>query len=120
MAWTIEYFETEGGQVPAADFEDSLPVKLAAKLARFLKEAAESEGKIGGGIFEKCHSQPGLWEVRAKLGDDLAREFCTRDGDRLVVLSGIVKPNRTPTPDEAFHQAMGYLCEYKATGKVAK
>ena len=34
MPWQIEYYEQQNGGQPAEDFEDSLPVKLAGKLAR--------------------------------------------------------------------------------------
>lgn len=95
MAWRIEYFESSDGRVPAAEFEDSIDAKLKGKLNVFAAEAARSEGAIGGGIFEKCHGYSDLYEVRAKLGKELGREFCTRDNNCLIMLHGCVKKPRT-------------------------
>ena len=118
MAWTIEYFEKKDATVPAATWEDSIDPKLLGKLATFVKHIAANEGRNCGNMFEKCHSQPGLFEVRAKTGKDLAREYCMRDGERLVLLSGIVKPIDSPTPQSAFDEANANMQEYKATKKV--
>jgi hypothetical protein len=120
MAWRIEYFETSDGRVPAAEFEDSINAKLKGKLNTFAAEAARSGGTIGGGIFEKCHGYSDLYEVRAKLGEDLGREFCTRDGDQLVMLHGCVKRPRTETPVAVFEEAATLLSEYKKTRRVAR
>jgi hypothetical protein len=37
MSWQIRYFEEESGEIPAADFEDSLPMKMQGKLAKFAR-----------------------------------------------------------------------------------
>lgn len=120
MGWTVEYFQAEDGTIPAAAFEDSISAKLKAKMHVTLEVVAETEGKIGGGRFEKCHTYPDLWEARSRLGKDLGRHFCTRDGDRLVILSGIVKPNGTATPASALEEANRYLSEYQEKKRVAQ
>ena len=120
MAWNIKYFQKVDGSVPAVDFEDSIPEKMMAKLHVWLESIAESEGKIGGGRFEKCHGLPDLWEVRVRLGYQLGRELCTRDGDSLILLHGFVKPNGTPSPPAELNTAMVYLEEYRATKRVVE
>ncbi|TAM74536.1 hypothetical protein EPN44_10905 [bacterium] len=115
----IEYFEQASGTQPAELFEDGVPPRLAGKLARFSQAAAESGISLGGGYFEKCHSHSDLYEIRARLGNDLGREFCLIDGDRLVLLSGVLKRVGEPTPSKAFEEALAYSDEYKRTRKVS-
>ncbi|MBV8134492.1 MAG: hypothetical protein JO121_02465 [Deltaproteobacteria bacterium] len=119
MAWQVKYFKREDGTVPAHAFQEGLPKKLRAKLLKFTKEAADSEGKLGGGYYEVCHSRPGISETRAKLGKDLARFLCGRDGDRLVILTGVLKGIDEPTPDASFDGAEAFLAEYNKTKSVA-
>lgn len=86
VPWGVRYFVDDDGSIPAAEFEDSLADAIAAKLARWVKAVAESGFTLGGGIFEACHDYPGLFEIRAKVGRQLAREFCTVDDGLLVLL----------------------------------
>jgi hypothetical protein len=119
MGWSVEYFQTEDGKVPAAEWEDSLPAKLKGKVYATLQVVAETEGAIGGGKFKTCHGYSNLFETRARLGNDLAREFCTRDRSMLVMLHGLTKPNGTETPPEALNQADAYRDEYDSTKRLA-
>ena len=117
--WKIQYLEQESSRQPAEEFEDGIPAKLAGKLAKFAQAVQQYGFGLGGGIFEKCHGYSDLYEIRAKLGKDLGREFCTVDGDQLILLCGIVKGVDEATPVAALQEAAGYLCEYQATHRVS-
>jgi hypothetical protein len=115
VAWAVRYFVEDDGSVPAADFEDALPPALGAKLARWVQAVASSGFTLGGGMFEICHDFPNLFEVRAKVGKQLGREFCTVDGDKLVLLGGIVKAIDEATPRAALVAASERLARYKVS-----
>ena len=44
--------------------------------------------------------EPGLWEVRSKLADKIARVFFTVNGSKMVLLHGFIKKSeKTPQDD---------------------
>ena len=44
--------------------------------------------------------EPGLWEVRSRIGDGIARVLFTVGGDTMVLLHGFVKKSqKTPPAD---------------------
>jgi phage-related protein len=44
--------------------------------------------------------EPGLWEVRSKLPDKIARVFFTVNGSKMVLLHGFIKKSeKTPQDD---------------------
>jgi hypothetical protein len=115
MPWQVKYFEERERTIPAKRFENTLPKKLRAKLLRITKEVAASDGAIGGGYFEPCHNYPGLYEVRVRFGQDLARFLCARDGNTLVLLGGVFKQMGEETPEDCFVEATTALTEYRET-----
>ncbi len=123
--WQVEYFEKEDGRQPAEEFEDWLDRgdrdhrKIGGKLSRVADEVAQKGHMTGGGYVEKCHEAPGIWQMKADIGGRRGREFFAFDGDRAILLSGIVKESRKPTPRGAFEEAREYLGEYERTKKVS-
>jgi hypothetical protein len=115
MAWEVKYFRKRDGTVPAKSFQEALPPKLRAKLLRITQEAAQTEGAIGGGYYEICHSHPGLSETRAKFQKDLGRFVCGRDGNTLILLTGVRKLLGQPTPPALLDEADALLSEYQET-----
>lgn len=119
MPWTIRYFQTEAGAIPAHEFRALLPAKLRAKLDLFTEETAKSEGTLGAGIFQACHGGYGdLFKIRAKLGNELARYFCGIEGRMLILLDGIHKRVGQATPDSVLNRAAGRLDEYRRTRRA--
>jgi hypothetical protein len=99
-------------------FEDGLPRKLQGKLATFALAVADSGWSLGGGIFEACHSFSDLFEIRAKLGRDLAREFCTVDGEILILVDGVLKAEGEPTPPDVLRRAYARVERYRTTRRL--
>lgn len=126
MPWTIEYFEQEDGRQPAEVFEDALDSsgdrdakRIGGKLIRVTDQVAQNGFRTGGGYAEACHDAPGIWQMKADVGKKRGREFFAFDGDRVILLSGIVKGPREATPPGAYAEATTYLNEYERTGKVS-
>ena len=126
MTWSIEYFEQEDGRQPAEDFEDGLDTNsdrdvrnIGGKLMRVADQVAQDGYRTGGGYAEKCHDAPDIWQMKADAGKKRGREFFAFDGDRVVLLSGVVKNARTATPPGAYAEALRYLEEYRKTGRVS-
>ena len=79
---------------------------------------AENGWTTGGGYFEACHGYADLFEIRVKVSKRLGRVYCTVDGGRLVLLSGLVKREGEATPRAVLDEAAAYLQEYKRTRSV--
>ncbi len=112
MAWDIVYYEAPDGSVPAIDFLDGCPVKVAANLLAVLDAVAEAPPPqySGGGKWEAMHgSMGGYYEVRATgpqreqfrlfcllenaQSDELARRGL--GGPAIAIITGLRKPWRT-------------------------
>ena len=126
MPWAIEYFEREDGQQPAEVFEDALEAsadrddrRISGKLLRIADELAQKGFRTGGGYVESCHEAPDIWQMKADAGRKRGREFFAFHGDRVVLLSGVVKGARQPTPARAFTEALEHLREHRSTGHVS-
>jgi hypothetical protein len=116
--WTVKYFEASDGSRPARDFRNALALPLRAKLSRFAVAAAASGWRLGGGIFEKCHGYPDLFEIRAQHQSALARFFCTVDGTDLVLLDGVAKRKGEATSVADLERAAQRLAAYKVSRKA--
>lgn len=112
MAWHVVYCEARDGSVPAIEFLDGCPVKVAANLLAVLEAVAEAPPPqySGGGKWEAMHgSMGGLYEVRASGPQrEQFRLFCLLenaepdelaqrglDGPAIAVITGLRKPWRT-------------------------
>ena len=80
MAWDVIYYMAADGSVPAIEFLDSCPIKVAANLLAVLDAVAEAPPPqySGGGKWEAMHgSMGGFHEVRATgSGREQFRLFC--------------------------------------------
>ena len=68
MAWDVVYYKAPDGSVPAIDFLDGCPTKVAANLLAVLDAVAEAPPPrySGGGKWEAMHGTMGGYnEVRA-------------------------------------------------------
>lgn len=112
MAWDVVYYKTSDNSVPAIDFLDGCPTKVAANLLAVLDAVAEAPPPqySGGGKWEAMHgAMGGYFEVRASgPGREQFRLFCVLENadptelrrrglfsPAIVVLTGLRKPWRT-------------------------
>ena len=88
--WNVEYFETERGDCPVAEFIDSLDAKSQAKVARAL-DLLEEFGTNLGTPYTK-HIEKQLWELRVRHGTNRYRVIYFLAAERtFVLLHGFTK-----------------------------
>ena len=93
----LEFYATEDGREPVAEFLDSLDQKMNAKLIG-LMELLEEKGTA----LREPYSAPledGIFELRCKLGSNITRAlYFFYVGKRIVVTNGFVKKTqKTPS-----------------------
>lgn len=110
MEWGVAYYQAHDGRIPAEDFLDACPAKVAAKLLAVLEvvRRAPPPAFSGGGKWEAMHGpMGGYYEIRCTgPGREHFRLFCRlengnedqlaeRGFDRphIVVINGMRKPN---------------------------
>ena len=120
MPWTAHFFETTNGQAPAREFLDALEPAHRMRLAARVEAVQQSGFSLGGGIFEVCHDYADLYEIRAKVSRHLLRLYCTLDGTRLILISGLHKHENEATPKSVLEEAAAYIAEFRQTGRVVR
>jgi hypothetical protein len=112
VAWDVVYYKTSDNSVPAIDFLEGCPTKVAANLLAVLDAVAEAPPPqySGGGKWEAMHgAMRGYFEVRASgPGREQFRLFCVLENadptelrrrglsaPAIVVVTGLRKPWRT-------------------------
>ncbi len=110
MVWDVVYYKAPDGSVPAIDFLDGCPGKVAANLLAVLDAVAEAPPPqySGGGKWEAMHgSMGGFYEVRATGSQrEQFRVFCLLenadseglarrglDAPAIAVITGLRKPS---------------------------
>ena len=119
MAWDVVYYKAADGSVPAIEFLDGCPVKVAANLLAVLDAVAEAPPPqySGGGKWEAMHgSMGGYYEVRATGPQrEQFRLFCVLENAEpnelalrglrvpaIAVITGLRKPWRTTFGDRDY------------------
>jgi phage-related protein len=88
--WNIEYYQSESGKVPVAEFIDSLDAKSRAKIARIL-DLLEEFG-IDLGMPYARHLEKQLWELRVRQARNRYRIiYFLAIGETFVLLHGFTK-----------------------------
>ena len=97
---TINFYTTQEGKTPVAQFLDSLPAKQAQKITWVLQLVEELD-VIPTTYLKKLVNTQDIWEVRAQVGNNIFRLLGFFDGDNLVVLNhGFQKKTqKTPAKD---------------------
>lgn len=112
MSWDVLYYKASDESVPAIDFLQGCPTKVAANLLAVLDAVAEAPPPqySGGGKWEAMHgAMGGYFEVRASgPGREQFRLFCVLENadptelrrrgltsPAIIVLTGLRKPWRT-------------------------
>jgi hypothetical protein len=126
--WRIHFFQRHeeddpSRTVPAIDFLDRLPAKVAAEIHAVLDAVAEAPPPSfsGGGKWEAMHDEmAGYFEVRVQGGGKNHRLFCVleRDaedlgGSSIVCLAGLSKPPRTAAQPRDYRKVKQYGTEFE-------
>jgi hypothetical protein len=125
--WRIHFFrrhpqDDHRTAVPALDFLDAIPTKLAAEIHAVLDAVAEAPPPAfsGGGKWEAMHGwMAGVYEIRVQGGGQNHRLFCLLDrgedlgGPSIVCLGGLSKPPRQPANDRDYRRIKRYVDEFQ-------
>jgi hypothetical protein len=126
--WKIHFFQRHEKDdsargVPAIDFLDGVPPKVAAEIHAVLDAVAASPPPSfsGGGKWEAMHDDmAGYFEVRVQGGGMNHRLFCVleRDaadlgGSSIVCLDGLSKPPRTAASPRDYRRVKRYGVEFQ-------
>jgi len=88
--WSIEYYQSEAGRSPVAEFIDSFEVSAKAKVARTL-DLLEEFGVELGMPYAK-HLEKQLWELRVRQARNRYRIiYFLASGQTFVLLHGFTK-----------------------------
>lgn len=134
-SWCIHFFRRQKKDdpheaVPAIEFMDELPVKVAAEIHAVLDAvaAAPPPSFSGGGKWEAMHGEmAGLFEIRVQHGEMNHRLFCVleRDADDLggssiVCLDGLSKKRRTTAHARDYGKIRKYRAEFELRRTVLR
>jgi phage-related protein len=93
----VFFFRSDHGSEPVGDWLKSLPFDEKRIIGEDIK-TVQFGWPLGMPIVRKL--EPGLWEVRSKLPDKIARVFFTVNGSKMVLLHGFIKKSeKTPQDD---------------------
>lgn len=129
--WLIHFFQREEDQsIPAIDFLDGLPRKVAAEIHAILDAvaAAPPPAFSGGGKWEAMHGEmAGLYEVRVQGGGANHRLFCVLDrdardlgGPSIICIEGLSKPRRAAAAQRDYRRIRRAADEFRASRSVLR
>ena len=95
----VGFYETAEGRAPAEEFIDSQNMKMQAKIFREIGLLAEN-----GNALRMPHSEhldEGIFQIRAKVGNDISRVlYFFVVGRKIILTNGFVKKTQETPPDE--------------------
>lgn len=126
-SWRIHFFRRHAGDdagcaVPALDFFETIPVKVAAEIHAVLDAVAEAPPPAfsGGGKWEAMHGHmAGLFEIRVQGGGKNHRLFCILDrgddlgGPSIVCIDGLSKPPRQAADARDYRRVKRFADEFR-------
>lgn len=133
VPWLIHFFQRAKADdadesIPARDFFETLPGKVASEIHAVLEAVAEAPPPAfsGGGKWEAMRGEmAGFYEVRVQGDGSNHRLFCLleRDADDLggssiVCLGGLTKPRRQPADPKHYRRIRQYRKEFKQNRTV--
>lgn len=115
----LEFYKTEDGKEPVADFLDSLDDKMAAKLVGLMEILEEKGTELRMPYSE--HLDDGIFELRCKQGSNITRPlYFFYSGKRIIVTNGFVKKQQKTPPGEiklAKDRRADWIRRYKKSDK---
>ena len=87
----VHFFRTGSGMEPVRKWLQELPPPCKKAIGEDIK-TVQFGWPLGMPLVEKI--EPGLWEVRTRLKDGIARILFTVDGPHMILLHGFIKKSR--------------------------
>lgn len=99
MKFEVEFYKTENGKEPIAEFLDSLDNKMTAKLVGLMEILEEKGTELRMPYSE--HLEDGIFELRCKQGSNITRVlYFFFVGRKIIVTNGFVKKTHKTPPKE--------------------
>jgi Txe/YoeB family toxin of Txe-Axe toxin-antitoxin module len=126
VSWGVVYYRAENGRVPAEEFLENLPSKVAARFDVVLDSVRRAPPPqfSGGGFWEAMHgTMNGYYEIRITgpgrmqhrlfcILDNADREGLERrgfDGPQIAVINGLSKKSGERFSDAEYKRAVRHL-----------
>jgi phage-related protein len=94
---SARFFMTDAGGEPVRDWLKGLPVIERKAIGEDIK-TVQFGWPLGMPLVD--HLESGIWEVRTRLSNRIARVLFVLDGDVMVLLHGFIKKEqKTPKPE---------------------
>lgn len=108
--FTIEFYETEEGKIPAEEFLMELDIKMRTKLLMIMKVLQEKGNHLREPYSK--HLDDGIFEIRGKIGNDISRMlYFFYYGGKIIVTHGFIKKTQK-TPKAEIELAKKYRKDY--------
>ena len=111
MGKTVIFYKTADGKCPIQDFLDSLPGKVAQKVAWVLS-LLEDLAVVPSTCFKKLAGTEEIWECRIQFASNAYRIFCFFEGNSVVILSHGFTKKTQKTPQQEIERAEAYRRDY--------
>lgn len=122
--WRIHFFKRhdQAGVVPARDFLDAVPMKIATEIHAVLNAVADAPPPAfsGGGKWQAMHgAMAGIYEIRVQGAGRNHRLFCILDrgddlgGPSIVCIGGLTKPPRAAADERDYRRIRQYVAEFE-------
>lgn len=111
----VEFYMKTNGKIPVQDFLYSLEPKLRAKAFRDIELLHTMGSELKEPYVKpiKGKKNKGLYELRIKFSNDIARIFYfTFHNNKYVLLHGFIKKTKA-TPKNEIERARNYMEDYK-------
>ncbi len=111
MGKTVIFYKTAEGKCPVRDFLDSLPGKVAQKVAWVLSLLEDLE-VVPSTYFKKLVGTEEIWECRVQFASNAYRIFCFFEGNSVVILTHGFAKKTQKTPQQEIERAEAYRRDY--------
>ena len=105
----VVFYRSEAGNEPVREWLKDLPRDDKRQIGEDIK-TAQLGWPLGMPLIKKIDK--GVWEVRTRLADGIARVFFTVDGDYMILLHGFIKKSQK-TPQNELKTALSRLGTFK-------
>ena len=115
MAWDVEYYVKENGDIPVCDYLLKVPPKLKAKILHEIDLLQAHGFNLKEPYVKPITGSPyqGLYELRTKFASNASRIlYFAYDGQKFILLHGITKKSEK-TPPRDLKRAKRYMEDYK-------
>ena len=112
--FTVEFYKKKNGEVPVLNFLYSLDSKMRAKAFRDIELLKNLGNKLREPYIKpiKGKNNNGLYELRIKFSNDIARIFYfTYHNNKYILLHGFIK-KKMKTPKREIDRAKKYMDDY--------